>query len=264
MKMRFGSSWIVCAAAAVAICVGPASGSSVGPASGSSIGQASASSIGPASASSIGHASASSIGQASASGLDAAFEILRKGDRIGDHFVDVEQLGEETTVRTRIKMRVKFGPLTVYRYDHEAEEIWRDGVVARIDSRTNDNGEKASLKVRREGDQLLIEGSGFTGAAPLAVAPSSYWNRSLVSASALLNTQNGEIIPVKTAALGVTTTPGGARAEQFHINGTVGLNIWYDGPRWVGSNFKIDGEELTYRPIATRAVKERFASLEAD
>ncbi|MEQ1928935.1 MAG: DUF6134 family protein [Parvularculaceae bacterium] len=193
-------------------------------------------------------AAAATAGPAVGEPRNAAFDILRKGEPIGSHVVTVEDAGERTVVDTRIEMRVKFGPLPLYRYNHRAREVWFGGVLESIDSRTNDNGRKSSLAARRDGDLIEIDGTAFRGAAPLTVVPSSYWNRELLGAPVLLNTQNGELIDVETMSLGVTRTPDGAAAEQFRIVGTLALDLWYDGPLWVASTFTIDGEELTYRP----------------
>lgn len=185
-------------------------------------------------------------GPAVAGDHDATFRILRKGEPIGVHVVDVEPTADGFRVETRISMRVRFGPLPVYRYDHASTEIWRDGVIATIDSRTDDNGKKMTMSLRREGEDLVIAGTGFEGRAPLTATPSSYWNKAVVAATTIVNTQNGELIDVETASLGVSAAPDGQPAEHFRLAGTVALDLWYDGARWVGSNFTIDGEELTY------------------
>lgn len=201
-------------------------------------------------------------GPAVAGDLDAAFQILRQGKPIGHHVVDVEQSGDLTIVNTLIEMRVRFGPIALYRYDHEAREVWTGGALVSIESRTDDNGAKSTLAARLIGDRLVIDGSGYKGPAPPGVAPSSYWNRASIGAPLLLNTQNGELVEVETTRLGVTATPDGAVGEQYRIVGTVALNIWFDGPRWVASNFTVDGEELTYAPIESGESRERlFARL---
>jgi hypothetical protein len=195
---------------------------------------------------------------------DAAFRILRKGTPIGHHVVDVEQIGDTIRVDTKIAMRVKFGPLVVYRYDHLSRETWSGGQLTAIESTTNDNGKKAQLRVTRDGDQLQVDGTNYRGPAPLNATPSSYWNRNIVGASLLLNTQNGELIEVTTSRIGVTPAPGGEPAEQFLIVGSLALNLWYSGDIWVGSNFTVDGEELTYVPIKQSEERGRIiAQLEA-
>ncbi|NWG71418.1 MAG: hypothetical protein HXY23_07405 [Parvularculaceae bacterium] len=198
---------------------------------------------------------------AAAENIGAAFEILRKGEPIGTHVVEVRQEGPQTVVDTNIKMRVKFGPVPLFAYDHESREVWRNGSLETIDSETNNNGRKSFLKVRRNGDTLEVDGSAYQGPAPLDAIPSSYWNRSIIEARKLLNTQNGEVIDISTTRLGFTEAPGGEPAEHFRLVGSVALDLWYDGPRWVGSTFTVRGEELTYRLIDDRS--KLLATVEA-
>lgn len=201
--------------------------------------------------------------QAGEGAYDAAFEILRRGQPIGFHVVDVEQTADGFVVDTRIEMKVKFGPIPVYRYEHVSHEVWRDGDVVSIDSRTNDNGDKHSVVAARENDILMIDATGFKGPAPEGAFPSSYWNKAITRTTTLLNTQTGELIDVTVLKKGVTQSPGGTPAEQFMLAGTVALNLWYNGDQWVGSNFVIDGEELTYRPVSSADERSRlYAQIE--
>jgi hypothetical protein len=188
-------------------------------------------------------------GAAEASGLDSTFEIVRKGEPIGFHAVTVEETPDGVKVETTIKMRVKFGPIVLFRYDHQSTEVWKDGGLQSLESVTNNNGDDKSLTVRREGDQLLIDGAAFKGAAAADAIPSSYWNKEIVKAGSLLNTQTGEVIDVSIESLGEAPAPNGAQAEHYRLTGTVALDLWYEGPRWVGSDFVVRGEALSYRLI---------------
>lgn len=192
----------------------------------------------------------------------AAFTILRKGEPIGRHVVEVREVGDRTLVDTKIRMRVKFGPLVLYRYDHVAREVWADGALQEIESRTDDNGAKASLKATRVEGALFVEGSGYEGFAPSSAAPSTYWTRSVVDAPILLNTQNGELIEVASTRIGVTASPGGAPGEEFRIVGTLALSLWYDGEKWIGSDFTVDGERLIYVPEPAPPRARRLVSAE--
>jgi len=186
---------------------------------------------------------------ASAEELGASFEIFRKGEPIGTHVVSVRREGALTVVDTDIKMRVSFGPVPLFHYRHESREVWREGAVQTIDSRTNNNGRRVSMKARATGVGLQVDGTAFRGAVTSAAIPSSYWNKDIVNAPVLLNTQNGEPISISTTSLGLTAAPDGRQAEHFRVVGTVALDLWYDGARWVGSTFTVRGEELTYKPI---------------
>lgn len=199
---------------------------------------------------------------AAAAGLDAAFDIIRKGDRIGFHAVDVEETGDGGyRVETRIEMQVKFGPIPVFRYQHVSTETWRDGVLQTVESRTDNNGKAETLTARREGDGLAIDGTRFKGEGPGDAIPSSYWNKAIVSTRTLLDTQNGRLIDVRIENLGQTPTPTGAAAEQHKLTGTVDLNLWYAGERWVGADFVVRGQQLTYRLIDDQRQAQLFDKL---
>ena len=200
---------------------------------------------------------------AGASVFDAAFDIMRKGERIGFHAVNVEDAGDGSLrVETRIEMQVKFGPIPVFRYEHNSSEVWRDGRLESIESTTDNNGKAERLNVRRAGETLLIDGTRFQGEGPGDAIPSSYWNKSIVSTKTLLDTQNGRLIGVTVASLGNTPSPTGATAEQHRITGSVDLNLWYDGDRWVGADFVVRGQALTYRLIDEAARERLFARLD--
>jgi hypothetical protein len=200
---------------------------------------------------------------AAAAGLDAAFDIIRKGDRIGFHAVNVEETGDGgIRVETRIEMQVKFGPIPVFRYEHVSSELWRDGRLESIESKTDNNGKAESLNVRRAGETLLIDGTRFRGEGPGDAIPSSYWNKAIVNTKTLLDTQNGRLIDVRVENLGETPSPAGSQAEQHRINGTVNLNLWYDGDRWVGADFVVRGQALTYRLVDDNARERLFARLD--
>lgn len=202
------------------------------------------------------------VGGAAASELDAAFDIIRKGDRIGFHAVNVEETSNGgTRVETRIEMQVKFGPIPVFRYEHSSTETWRDGLLQTVESRTDNNGKQESLKVRREGDGLVIDGTRYQGPGPGDAVPSSYWNKTIVSTKTLLDTQNGRLIEVTIENLGQTPTPAGATAEEHKLTGTVDLNLWYQGGRWVGADFIVRGQALTYRLIDSQKQAQLFDKL---
>ncbi len=201
-------------------------------------------------------------GAAAAGDLDAGFDILRKGERIGFHAVNVEEAADGSVrVETRIEMQVKIGPIPVFRYEHLSSEVWRGGVLQSLESTTDNNGKDMTLKVSRSGDALIVDGSMYKGQAPGDAVPSSYWNKAIIGAKTLLDTQNGRLIDVKIEKLGATPTPAGAVAEQHRLSGTVDLNLWYDGAQWVGADFVVRGQALAYRLVDAAARDKLFARL---
>ncbi|MEX0643699.1 MAG: DUF6134 family protein [Parvularculaceae bacterium] len=204
---------------------------------------------------------AASLSSAAAADIDAAFDIIRKGERVGYHVVQARETADGLVVETRVELKVKFGPLPLYRYRHVAVEHWRDGELQWISSKTNDNGERAYLEARRENGVLIVDGAAYQGPAPMDTMPASYWNRSVVSATTVLNTQDGELIAVETSRLGATAAPFGGEGEQFRVVGTVALDVWYDGENWIGFDCLVDGEELTYRRVEAMDERERLLAM---
>jgi len=105
----------------------------------------------------------------------------------------------------------------------------------------------------------LIDGTDYKGPAPANAVPPSYWDKSLITSNALINTQTGEIIEVGVEHVGQTPAPDNQEAEHYHVSGTVELDIWYDGSQWIGSHLFVDGEELIYELVAG---ERQFAALE--
>ncbi len=188
---------------------------------------------------------------AAAHDLDAKFLIKREGKVIGYHHVDVHETAFGTVVYTEIEMRVKLGPVPLFKYDHDSREVWRDGDLITINSDTNYNGEKTYLRAQREEGVLQIDGSDYQGPAPAAAVPSSYWDKSMITANTIISTLTGEIIDVTVEQMGETMAPHMVKAEHFRVTGTVTVDIWYDDQQWVGSHFIIDGEELTYELVSS-------------
>ncbi|MEZ5919979.1 MAG: DUF6134 family protein [Parvularculaceae bacterium] len=203
----------------------------------------------------------STAGPASASELSAAFNIVRKGDMIGYHAVEVTEEGGITRTETRIRMRVKFGPVVVFRYDLASIEHWRDGALQSIESSTDRNGRKMNLTVQRTANAFVVNGSSYQGEAPLNAIPGSYWNKEIVDAPVLLNTQNGSLVPVKGADLGQSKTPAGEDAEHYRLSGSVDLDLWYEGQKWVGAEFTIKGEDLAYQEMDDTAQETLFSEI---
>ena len=183
---------------------------------------------------------------ASASNFDAEFLIKRKGKVIGFHRVDVTETEFGYDVKTAIRMKVKVGPIPVFKYRHDAQETWADGELVSFSAITDRNGRDFYAKAQRDVDGLTISGTKFEGEAPDGVFPSSYWNRGLVDAGHMFNTLHGEIMEIEVASLGEKEASYGGLAEKFRIKNETDLYLWYDGFRWVGAEFTIDGEALVY------------------
>ena len=67
-------------------------------------------------------------------GEEIVFDVYRKGDvEFGSHTVSFSEDGGDLIATTSIRLRAGLGPVTVFRYEHDNTERWRD------DQRSNPN-----------------------------------------------------------------------------------------------------------------------------
>ncbi len=180
-----------------------------------------------------------------------AFNVFRKGSRIGTHSLEFSQAGEALTVRVAVDFAVGLGPITLYRYRLRGTEEWSRGVLMSGNFDTVDGGETCWLRAARVDGRLAVQGSAVKPyAAPEASLISSHWNAEELRAP-MVNMQNGELLDFKITPRGSETIRTGGRdvaARHYALSGPAELNLWYDPTniwtklRGVGT----DGSEITY------------------
>lgn len=177
-----------------------------------------------------------------AAGQSADFVVLREGTPIGTHRVEVDASGDDVKVHVIIALDVGFGPIPLYRYRHDSREIWREGRLIQLDSRTDDDGDMLTLSVRSVPGGLLVDGSKGSFTAPADTVPTSYWNSVLAADRPLLDSQIGRLLDVVRVPLG----PG-----RWRLEGELNLDIAYTPQgRWTGLSFRHKGADFVYVPRA--------------
>lgn len=182
-----------------------------------------------------------------------AFRVLRNGSPIGTHTLSFARDGRRLEVRVNVALAVGFGPITFYRYRHEAVETWQDDVVVSCQAETDDDGAVSRVTIRRAGTAMAVEG-GKAGryTAPSEASPATHWNRRMLDGP-FINTQTGELMRPKVESRGREPLPWtpARLAERMVLSGDVDLETWYDGPAWMGLRFKgKDGSALHYERTA--------------
>jgi hypothetical protein len=190
--------------------------------------------------------------QAETAPRDLAFDIFRKGELIGSHTIEFKSRDAELEVDIDIRLLVKLLFVPVYRYEHSNREIWRDGRLLRIESRTDDDGEDFFVKGAVGPEGFRVESSEGSYVAPEDVISTSWWNFETVNRRKLLNSQLGELMAVEVQPGGdveVETAAGAIPARRYVVDGEAKLELWYDRDhrlakiRFAGS----DGVPIEYR-----------------
>jgi|TARA_B100000678_G_scaffold114329_2_gene95708 hypothetical protein len=179
------------------------------------------------------------------------FNVLRKGKEFGTHTVtfDVES-DDSFTASSTVDLRAGLGPITVFRYELEATETWRDGELIALTGRTNDDGDDEYVQASLEGDALSVNGSAYSGPAPLGIIPSSHWNIQQAFSDELLSTESGELLDTSVDKIGrEMLTVGGEEVETTHYRlvSDITVDLWYDDQsRWVKLAFEARGQQIEY------------------
>jgi hypothetical protein len=159
------------------------------------------------------------------------FTVLRDGSEIGTHDIDVHRDGNETRVDVATDIAVKIAFVTLYRFEHDGHEVWRDGRLVQIDSKTDDDGTSKSLHGELGNRGLHVEGSAQKFIADTPIVPASLWNDDIVRQGRLLNTLDGSEMEVSIRLVGDETVAVHGKqvpARHYDISGQLNREVWFD------------------------------------
>jgi Family of unknown function (DUF6134) len=182
------------------------------------------------------------------------FAIMRNGEQIGTHAIEISRTGQETNVRITTDLAVKVLFITAYRLQYSATERWVNGQFVAFDSTTDNNGVRHKVSATRGASGLEVQADGKTSRVDQNVLPASLWNPELLRRKTALDTQDGQVDPFSATDDGIEDLSFGARvlkAHHYEIKGRYSQDIWYDEHgrlvqvKLIGS----DGSVISYKPI---------------
>ena len=183
---------------------------------------------------------------------DLRFRALRHGSPIGQHTVTFRPDGNRLTVETRVEIVVKVLFFTVFRFKHEAEEVWQSDRLVSVKSRTDDNGTllQVSGTAVADGFRIIGDDGPFLAAAHLLTS-NALWDRRIVREHRLIDVQHGGEIGLVTKQLGdeqVDTPQGPVRASRHQmITPYYAGSVFHDSDgRWVKGLIELKGERVEY------------------
>jgi hypothetical protein len=180
------------------------------------------------------------------------FTVLLDGKRIGEHDFTIARHGDETDVDTEAHFKVKAAFISFYQYDHRDHEVWRNDCLARITSRTRDNGKSFAVQGGLKGDAFEVEGARGAATLPGCVKTFAYWDQHLLTEPRLLNSQTGEYQPVTLNRDGTQSVKVGGRtiaAQRYSLRAPkLDIDLWYsEAGEWVALESKLEsGRILRY------------------
>jgi Family of unknown function (DUF6134) len=182
------------------------------------------------------------------------FAIMRNGEQIGTHAIEISRTGPETNVRITTDLSVKVLFITAYRLQHNATERWVNGQLVAFDSTTDNNGVRHKVSATRGTSGLEVQADGKTRRVDQNALPASLWNPELIRRKTAFDTQDGQVDPISVTDTDMEDLSFGARALKAHhyeVKGRYSHDIWYDERgrlvqvKLIGS----DGSVISYTPI---------------
>jgi len=158
------------------------------------------------------------------------FLVLRHDNVIGEHLFTFSRRGGDFVVEVAIDIAVDLLGITLFRFTHRAEEVWRDGWLQSLVSATDDDGSLWRLRCERRDDALrgTVNDVGFDVSG--FVIPASLWHRDTPRTQVLFGTIDGRTKVINSEALGAETVTAGGRqvaARHFRLTGELERDVWY-------------------------------------
>jgi len=182
-----------------------------------------------------------------------AFQIVRDGDVIGRHALNFRREKDALHVDIEIDIEINFAFITLFRYSHRNHEVWRDGRLIALDTRTDDDGDEFQVHARASDDTLWISGVDGNIVAPGDILPTSYWDPRTPAQARLLDTQRGRVLDVQVADAGadmLKLRDTEIAASKYVISGDLNLDLWYTmAGDWIKIAFEARGETVEYTPL---------------
>ncbi len=184
------------------------------------------------------------------------FDVYRQGDtRFGVHEVEFSRDGQDVIAEVNIRLRAGLGPVTVFRYEHNSTERWRDGKLLGLSGRTLKDGETFDLQAQLDGDAIEVDGRDPEfNPVDLELEPtilsSSHWHGYPVEMERMLNTEHGTVMDTEVTFVGETQIEGDGgmiTVDHYRLASDLTVDLYYDqNGRWAGCEFEARGQRVRY------------------
>ena len=184
------------------------------------------------------------------------FDIYRNNKHIGTHIFSFKKSEGQLAVESEINFEIKKLGIVFYRYHVKGTEIYNGGKLIKFNSKTNQNGKKKYVNMKLENGEYIIDGSSYKGKAPKEYLLGTWWNHSIVEATAQISAVSGRIIKQKVTFLGEETIKLGNKSYNtlhFNFSSTdkklvkdkkLNTYVWYEKKtlNWIKASFEKKGK----------------------
>lgn len=180
---------------------------------------------------------------------------------IGTYTNIVDRLGDDTEVRTEVRIQVRILGITMFRQEAERTERWHGQTLLAFDGVTVTNGERLEVHgAPRDGGFAVTTPSG-TVLAPGTIHTSNPWSAMVLNADVMMSTRTGRVSQVLISGGEMTQVSlDGTRltAHQYEIASLRHHFVWLsDDGTPVAFRTNEDGTLIDFLLIRHRQLSER-------
>jgi hypothetical protein len=173
------------------------------------------------------------------------YAVMRDGNQIGSQVVEFQRNGDTLLVLTNVKIKVSLLGITIYRFVHNSQEEWQNGELARLTSKTDDDGDDRIVDLRLVDGKLKGKYNGQNKEFPLGMIPASFWHPDSMKQTKLLDQVKARNRQITVKDLGMETiTIQGKKIEahRYSVTGQIKREVWY-GPDGRLQKLEFEGKD---------------------
>ena len=182
------------------------------------------------------------------------FDAILNDKVIGRHVFEVDDKKSVSSA----DFHIKFMFMDIY-YKHVSEELWAQGCLTKIDSETDDDGEKNQVNGFLDNNKFLIKTIKINQSLPSCIMTFAYWNPKILKEPKLLNSQNAEWLDIETTLVKqelLLVKEQNIMTNHYVLKGTkegrerLVIDLWYDEEmNWVGLKSPTPIGDIFYKLI---------------
>jgi hypothetical protein len=160
------------------------------------------------------------------------FDVSMDGKLIGTHqFVLSEKENNLQILKSDAKFNIKILSISVFKYHHQADEIWDSNCLKKFEAKTQENSKITLVKGMQERAAFKMLAPALSEINSECVMTFAYWNPKILQQKKLLNPQTGDYLNANISSLGQETIlvkGQNVKAEHYKIDtAKFKIDIWY-------------------------------------
>jgi hypothetical protein len=163
------------------------------------------------------------------------FTVKIDGRPAGDYQMTISRPDDHTfVIDARANVFISYF-LIKYRYSYQGTEVWKDGRLVFLNSKTNDDGKQFEVLAQADGETLRVRMNGKEHAIRPDVWTTTYWSLPApefrTQVLALLDCDTGKDLRSTMQYVGtqqLTLAGEVQNCPHYRVTGGVEVDVWYD------------------------------------